>query len=151
MIQSLSLSCGGAPEDSSALTSILFSSGGGFDEKYHIAGGNDQLVSGMAAQLPPGAGEPGYELVALRRNSDGGYTCTFDNRGRLVSVPADHVVLALPFSMLRRVDLSRAGLSARKLTAIRQQGMGHNAKIVTQLTRKTWPAAGGNGVTTTGT
>jgi monoamine oxidase len=151
MMQSLSMSSGGAPEDSSALTSILFSAGGGFDEKYHIAGGNDQLVSGMAAQLPPGAVQQGYELVALRRNHNGGYTCTFDNRGRLVSVPADHVVLALPFSMLRRVDLSGAGLSARKLTAIRQQGMGQNAKIVTQLTRKTWPAAGGNGVTTTGT
>jgi len=122
----------------------------GFDEKYHLVGGNDQLVSGMVGQLPAGTVQQGYQLIALAQNGDGSYTCTFDHCGSTVSVPADHVVLALPFSTLRNVDLSRAGLSALKLTAIRQQGMGQNAKLVTQLTRKTWPALGYNGISNTG-
>ncbi|WP_406289407.1 flavin monoamine oxidase family protein [Embleya sp. NBC_00896] len=168
LIQTLQLQGGGEPSEVSALNIIGFLGGssvfggggeeerkkgseeGGFDEKYHIIGGNDQVVTGMAAQLPAGSVKQGYELIALCRNSNGSYTCTFNHAGRIVSVPADHVVLALPFSMLRRVDLSRAQLSARKLTAIRRQGMGQNAKLVTQLTRKTWPARGGNGVTNTG-
>ncbi|WP_406289232.1 flavin monoamine oxidase family protein [Embleya sp. NBC_00896] len=156
LIQSLQLQSGGEPSECSAVGLVGFLgasdvfAGGGFDEKYHLAGGNDQLVSGMAAQLPAGTVKQGYQLVALRRNGDGSYTCTFDHGGSTVSVGADHVVLALPFSTLRNVDLSGAQLSALKLKAIREQGMGQNAKIVTQLTHKTWPAAGGNGITNTG-
>ncbi|MFD9358908.1 flavin monoamine oxidase family protein [Streptomyces sp. NPDC060031] len=156
LVQSLQLQSGGEPAEASALGMIGFLgssatfAGGGFDEKYHLVGGNDRLVSGMAAQLPAGAVRQGYELIALRQNGDCSYTCTFDRSGSTVSVTADHVVLALPFSTLRNVDLSGANLSARKMTAIREQGMGHNAKIVTQLSAKTWPRLGFNGITNTG-
>ncbi|MFE2287086.1 flavin monoamine oxidase family protein [Streptomyces sp. NPDC059443] len=156
LVQSLQLQSGGEPAEASALGMIGFLgasstfAGGGFDEKYHLVGGNDQLVSGMVAQLPEGAVRQGYELIALRQNADCTYTCTFDRAGSTVSVTADHVVLALPFSTLRGVDLSGANLSALKLSAIRQQGMGHSAKIVTQLSAKTWPALGFNGITNTG-
>ncbi|MFI9106132.1 flavin monoamine oxidase family protein [Streptomyces fildesensis] len=156
LIQSLQLQSGGEPSEASALGMIGFLGGssvfdgGGFDEKYHLVGGNDQLVSGMAGQLPAGSVKQGYELIALCRNGDGSYTCTFNHSGSTVSVPADHVVLALPFSTLRKVDLSKAGLSALKRTAIQQQGMGQNAKLVTQLAAKTWPRAGYNGITNTG-
>ncbi len=104
----------------------------------------------MAGGLPAGTVRQGYELVALRRGGDGSYTCVFDHSGSTVSVPADHVVLALPFSTLRDVDLSGAGLSARKLTAVRRQGMGQNAKLVTELSAKTWPQLGFNGISNTG-
>lgn len=157
LIQSIQLQSGGEPAEASALgmisflgASSVFDGARGFDEKYHILGGNDQVVSGMAAQLPPGTVRQGYELIALRQNSDNTYTCTFNNAGSTVSIPADHVVLALPFSKLRSVDLSGANLSALKLTAIQQQGMGQNAKLVTQQSKKTWPQLGYNGISNTG-
>ncbi|WP_369229437.1 flavin monoamine oxidase family protein [Streptomyces sp. R21] len=160
LIQSLQLQSGGEPAHSSALgmigflgSSSTFDGGPGFDEKYHLVGGNDQLVSAMVAQLPSGTVQQGYQLVAVVRNSDSSYTCTFTcsgGGGAPVSVHADHLVLALPFSTLRDVDLSRSGLSALKLTAIQQQGMGQNAKLVTQLNSKTWPSLGYNGVSNTG-
>ncbi|WP_052069264.1 flavin monoamine oxidase family protein [Streptacidiphilus albus] len=157
LIQSIQLQSGGDPAQSSAVGMIgflggssVFDGGTGFDEKYHLVGGNDQLVSGMVAQLPTGTVQQGYQLIAVRQNSNGSYTCTFDQNGSTVSVGADHLVLALPFSTLRNVDLSKANLSALKTTAIQQQGMGQNAKLVTQLTKKTWPALGFNGITNTG-
>ncbi|GAA2813750.1 hypothetical protein GCM10010441_43090 [Kitasatospora paracochleata] len=157
LIQSIQLQSGGEPGQSSALgmigflgASSTFDGARGFDEKYHLVGGNDQLVTGMVGQLPAGTVRQGYQLIALAQNTDGSYTCTFDHCGSTVSVPADHVVLALPFSTLRNVDLSRADLSALKLTAIREQGMGQNGKLVAQLTRKTWPALGYNGISNTG-
>jgi monoamine oxidase len=157
LIQSIQLQSGGEPSESSAVGMIgflggssVFDGGTGFDEKYHLVGGNDQLVSGMAAQLPAGTVQQGYQLIAVQQNSDGSYTCTFDQNGRTVTVGADHLVLALPFSTLRNVDLSKANLSSLKMTAIQQQGMGQNAKLVTQLTTKTWPALGFNGITNTG-
>ncbi|MGW6710880.1 flavin monoamine oxidase family protein, partial [Streptomyces sp. NPDC054956] len=157
LIQALQLQSGGEPGEASALgmigflgSSSVFAGGRAFDEKYHLIGGNDQLVSGMAAQLPAGTVRQGHALTALRRNGDGSYTCTFDHDGSTVTAAADHVVLALPFSTLRDVDLSGAGLSARKLTAIREQGMGQNAKLVTEISAKTWPRLGCNGISNTG-
>jgi monoamine oxidase len=64
-------------------------------------------------------------------------------------VIADHVVLALPFSTLREVDLSRSGLSPLKVQAIQQLGMGQNAKLHLQVQRKTWPPLGYAGVSYT--
>jgi monoamine oxidase len=121
----------------------------GDDEKYHLVGGNDQLISRMVAQLPAGSIEQGHELVALRSDANGPYTCTFDTSSGTLDVTADHVVLALPFSTLRDVDLTQAGLSPLKMLAIQTLGMGQNAKLHVELTRKTWPALGYSGATYT--
>ena len=74
-----------------------------------------------------------------------GCTLTFAVDGATREVRADRAVLALPFSTLRRVDLSRAGLTARKRLAIDELGMGQNAKLHVQLARKTWPGLGFSG------
>jgi monoamine oxidase len=50
----------------------------------------------------------GSELVAVKRNNDATYTLTFRQGNTSRTVTADRVVLAIPFSILRRsVDLSR--------------------------------------------
>jgi monoamine oxidase len=118
----------------------------GYDEKWHIVGGNDQLVHGMARQLPEGTVQPGHRLVAIRENSDGAQTLTFDVEGRTRDVIADYVALALPFTLLRDVDLSRAGFSATKRRVIETFGMGSNAKIHIEVVEKTWARHGFNGV-----
>jgi monoamine oxidase len=118
----------------------------GYDEKWHIIGGNDQLVHGMAGQLAAGAVQLGHRLVALRERSDGAHTLTFDVDGRTTDVVADYVVLALPFTLLRDVDLSRAGFDAKKLRVIDTFGMGSNAKIHVEVAEKTWARHGFNGV-----
>jgi monoamine oxidase len=142
---------GGDPADQSAqnLIGLLTSNPrssvvplGGDDERYHVVGGNDQLVSGMLARLPPETVRNSHVLVAVRRNGDGSVTLTFEVGGALTDVTADYVVLALPFSTLRDVDLTRAGLSPTKLGVIRTMGMGTNAKVHLELTGKTWPALG---------
>jgi monoamine oxidase len=58
-------------------------------------------------------------------------------------------MLALPFTALRRVDLSRSGLSPLKKGAIDELGMGQSAKIHVQVERKTWPPLGYAGATYT--
>jgi monoamine oxidase len=112
------------------------------DERFHVVGGNDQMVSGMIAELPPGTVQHGYTLVAMRENADLTSTLSFDTGASTVEITADLVVLALPFSTLRDVDLSRSGLSSTKQTVIQTLGMGSNAKIHLELQRKTWPVLG---------
>jgi monoamine oxidase len=117
------------------------------DEKYRVRGGNDQIASRLAERL---AGEitVGSELMAVRQTSGGAYTLTFRQGQGTTTVKADKLVLALPFSIVRRsVDVSRAGLSARKLQAIREQGMGTNSKLHLQFRRRRWNELGSNGET----
>ncbi len=146
---------GGDPSDQSALDLIGLTGVNprnsldplpGYDEKWHVVGGNDQMVHGMAGQLPGGTIEMGHRLMALRENRNQTYTLTFETDATTVDVVADFVTLALPFTMLRDVDLSRAGFSTDKLRVINTMGMGTNAKIHVEVAQKTWAPLGFNGV-----
>jgi monoamine oxidase len=78
-------------------------------------------------------------LTALSKRGDD-YELLFD--GIADPVIADQVVLAIPFTTLRRVDLSTAGLSRKKRRCIDELGMGTNAKVAMQFERR--PQAYGN-------
>ncbi len=119
----------------------------GDDERFHVLGGNDQIVTGMISQLPAGAVRTGWELVALRANASRTSRLVFQTSAGTREVDADLVVLALPFSTLRDVDLSSSGLSATKRRVIRSFGIGSNAKIHVELRHKSWPALGYSGAT----
>jgi monoamine oxidase len=121
----------------------------GTDEKWHIHGGNDQLVSGMVGQLPTGTIKTGHRLVAVKDNGNLTYTLTFSVGASTIEVVADHVVLALPFSTLRQVDLTRTNLSPLKRRAINELQLGTNAKITLQVAGRPWNAAGYTGNTLT--
>lgn len=157
---------GGPPEEQSALNLVFIlgydgSSQSGYqpkntpvlagsDERWHIKGGNDQLTDGLAERLSPGSLHYKHRLVALAENSDGSFTCTFSVDGKTVERAADHVVLAIPFTTLREVDLSGVTLSALKQTAIKTLGMGNNAKIQIQIKNRPWVKDGYDGSILTG-
>ncbi len=116
------------------------------NEKYHVHGGNDQLAAGLAAALP-GQVKLGTQLIALARNSDGTWTVTSRAGTKTSSQVADHVVLALPFSLLAKVDLTRAGFPALKTRAIRELPMGTNSKLQLQFSDRHWNTLGNTGDT----
>ena len=116
------------------------------NEKYHVRGGNDEIPARLAAALP-GQITPGSELSAIRRNTDGTYTLTLRQGSKAASVVVDHVVLALPFSILRTLDYGQAGFNSVKRAAIEQLGMGTNSKLHLQFTDRHWNLLGNNGNT----
>lgn len=108
------------------------------NEKYHVRGGNDQIVARLASLLDSQI-FTGQALVALRRNPDGTYTLTFQVSNQFVDVTADRVVLALPFSILKdSVDLTEAGFSELKMIAIQELAMGSNSKLNLQFDSRLW-------------
>jgi monoamine oxidase len=116
------------------------------NEKYHVRGGNDQIASRLG-DLLPGQITLNTELVAVKA-AGGGYSLTFRTRSGPSVVRADVLVLALPFSILRRsVDLLQAGFSALKLQAIEELGMGTNSKLHLQFKNRFWRDLGCNGDT----
>lgn len=120
------------------------------DELYTIAEGNDALVSGMLSRLPR-APQLEHALVAVRSRPDGALVATFarGGGGRLVDVVADRLVLALPFTQLRRVDL-RVELPAVKRKAIREFAYGTNAKVMVGAASRPWQSAGATGTSFNG-
>lgn len=116
------------------------------NEKYHVRGGNDQIAERLAALVPQQI-KLGTELVALASNADGTWSVATRSGGRTTAQVADHVVLALPFSLLRKVDLTKAKLPPRKATAIEALAMGTNSKLNLQFTSRYWRSLGGNGDT----
>jgi monoamine oxidase len=116
------------------------------NEKYHVVGGNDQVPARMADALA-GQITLGSELTAIRRSGDGSWALSFRQGLATRSVTADRVVMAIPFSMLRTVDFSKAGFQPRKVTAIRESAMGTNSKLHVQFTSRHWASLGCNGET----
>jgi monoamine oxidase len=115
----------------------------GADERYHVRGGNDQIPQAMAAALPDGTVRLDTPLEALFERGDGSYGMRFGSVAG--DVVADHVLLAIPFTTLREVDLERSGLSARKRACIDELGMGTNAKVLMQFDRRPQDYGGWNG------
>ena len=108
------------------------------DQRFRIDGGNDRLVDALVQALS-GQITRESELIAIERRSGGGYDLAFQQGLAVRSVRADRAILALPFSILRSsVDISRAGFKPRKRTAIREQGMGANAKLAAQFSERRW-------------
>jgi monoamine oxidase len=147
---------GGDPQDMSALDLIEITAPSprrtlellpGDDERFHVLGGNDQIVARLIAALPARTVQLGHELIGVRENADRTIALSFAGGGSTREVTADYVVLALPFSTLRNVDLSQSGLSPAKLNVIETFGMGSNAKLHVQLAHKTWPVLGFSGAT----
>lgn len=120
---------------------------GDSDERYRIAGGNSQLVETLAGRLG-GQVESGHALVSLRAQGNG-FGLTFQvAAGGVREVAADFVILAIPFTSLRQVDL-RVPLPARKVQAIQQLGYGTNSKVLIGFHHRPWRDQGFNGGITT--
>jgi monoamine oxidase len=113
------------------------------NEKYHVRGGNDRIVTGLVERLD-GQLVTNAALAAIERTPAGAYLLSF--AGRQSPVTADRVVLAIPFSVMRAtVDFSNAGFSPLKQKAIAELGMGTNAKLNVQFARRHWATLGCNG------
>jgi monoamine oxidase len=118
------------------------------DERFHIAGGNEKLPRAIAAALPRGSVRLRTALTKIVRNGNGSYTLTFDDPDGTFDTVADRVILAIPFSVLRRLDYSRAGFNQVKVTGIKELGYGANGKLHLQFKKRLWNQHGPWGVST---
>jgi monoamine oxidase len=119
-----------------------FSLFGASNEKYHVRGGNDRIVSTLTSVLGSRL-VTGSALVAVKRTAGGRYALTFQSGATVSEVIADKVVFALPFSILKNsVALGQAGFSALKMTAIDELAMGSNSKLNVQFKRRHWVSLG---------
>lgn len=116
------------------------------DQRYHIRGGNDQIVQLLGERLRDRI-TSSVRLVALARRGDGRMRVTLARDQRIHDEIADRIILALPFTLLREVDIDHAGFAPRKLRAIRELGMGRNCKLQLQFDARAWQSLHASGET----
>ena len=108
------------------------------DERYHVLGGNEQIAQGIAARLPRPV-QLGMRLLDVRKRTDGRIQLTFDRSGTSVVAVHDAVILTLPYSTLRLVNLHPSlGVPAWQQQIIQQFDYGMNAKLNVGFTRRIW-------------
>ena len=112
------------------------------DERFHVRGGNDLIPQALAARLHD-AIEPGHVLEALDGDANG-YVLSFRNGSASRQLRAQQVVLALPFTLLRKVRLGVA-LPANKRHAIATLAYGSNAKLMIGFEHRAWREHHANG------
>jgi monoamine oxidase len=108
----------------------------GGDERWHVRGGNDQIIHRAVGTLANGHVHHEKVLRSIRRRSGGTYELGFDGLSR--PVIADLVILTLPFTTLRNVDFDGAGFSRHKRDAIRRLSMGQDSKVLIQYDTRPW-------------
>ncbi|RIL11960.1 MAG: FAD-dependent oxidoreductase, partial [Proteobacteria bacterium] len=112
------------------------------DERYKIKGGNQRIIDELANRL---ADQISFEfkLEALRQKG-AGYALAFQSPSGTKEIDADFVILTIPFTLLRQVDL-QIELPAFKSTVINQLSYGTNAKILVGFSNRIWRDLGLNG------
>src|SRR4249919_829660 len=115
---------------------------GASDERFHVRGGNDRIPHALAEKLAD-AIEPGTMLEAVRLRGDA-LVLTFRRNGATQDVQAAQAILALPFTLLRKVAID-VPMPAHKRHAIDRLGYGTNAKLMIGYDRRVWRAQGANG------
>lgn len=113
------------------------------DERFTIREGSDAVARTLAARLG-GAVSLGHQLVAVRAREDGAVTAVFEVASSTLEVTADRVILALPFTQLRRCELGFE-MSSAKRRSIRELPYGTNTKVMISTQDRPWNAAGSSG------
>ena len=115
------------------------------DERYHVVGGNQQIPAGLAGRLG-GQIRYGMTLQRARKTPAGRVELSLRSGPSTVSVTYDAVVFAIPFSVLREVELDASlGLPAWKLFAIQNLAYGTNAKMMIGFNGPMWLGLGSDG------
>lgn len=112
---------------------------GDSDERYHTHEGNDAYVKRMAEDLEPTQIVLEHRLTAVSDASGGAYRLTFTRTdSSTVEVEADHVVMALPFTQLRKAEITVSDFSAEKREVIDELSYGKNTKVMGSFETRVW-------------
>lgn len=106
------------------------------DERYHVIGGNDLIPKKLAEKLDD-AIELGTVLESIRSTSDGRYRVSLQQDSRSTEHIYDRILLTVPFTVLREVDLG-VELPPVKRTAIDRLGYGSSSKLAIPFHERIW-------------
>jgi monoamine oxidase len=110
---------------------------GDSDERYKIRGGNDKIPEALTQRLQNRI-ESGHFLTAIKQDASAKKLLLHFTKtgGAVTTISADRVILTVPFTILRDVDISF--LPEKKLHCIKNIGYGKNVKLFAGFNKKPW-------------
>ncbi len=117
---------------------IMLDKSGGFygeHEIYKIKGGSQQLTDTIFLKVKDRV-KLKHELAAIKEKNNG-YELSFRNNKTPVTIKADYVILALPFSILRHIKMD-VPMPAEKRKCIDEFGVGNSSKFIMGMNNKPW-------------
>jgi monoamine oxidase len=110
---------------------------------YKVRGGNDRLPRAFALRLADKI-RYGCPVVRIERARDAALRVAWRERGSLQSLSADRVVVAVPFTLLRRIEIVPP-FSEEKARTIDQLSYGPCTKVFLQTRTRFWTGEGLSG------
>jgi monoamine oxidase len=107
------------------------------DETYMVEGGNGKIIEGLAAALS-GQIQTKKVLQSIKERNNG-YELMFADQS---VVNADYVIMAMPFSVLRQVDI-KVKLPKTLTKFIQEADLGSNEKVFAGFDRRIWRQTNG--------
>lgn len=134
------------PEEMSALTMVKgnlhHSDFSEVQNEGRILGGNDQLPKSFARAL---SDQIAYRKAVRKIAHDSnGVEVWFEEEGKVSSLRAPYLVIAIPFKVLRDIEIIPA-FSAAKMNCIESLSYGHVMKIAMQYKARFWDQQGSLG------
>lgn len=112
------------------------------DERYRLRGGSQALTDALARKYGDHI-RFGHRLEAIASLGEG-FRLGFGTPGGAKEVRADAVILALPFTLLRGVDM-RVDLPPAQRRSVAELGYGTNSKLFLGYKARPWRKAGFSG------
>jgi monoamine oxidase len=111
------------------------------DERYSVIGGNHQISENLEKLYKEKVNFNHY-LTAISQNNSKQYILSFKLAGgKMTDIQADYVIMTIPFSILREVDI-RIPLPDWKKNAIQNMTYGQSTKIFLGVKERLWREQG---------
>jgi monoamine oxidase len=104
-------------------------------EIYKIKGGSQHLTDAVYEKVK-GSVKLQHELTAIKQGNDL-YELSFSNNNSTVRVNADYVILALPFTVLRNIQMD-VPMPAEKRKCIDEFYLGNSSKFIRGTNNRPW-------------
>lgn len=110
---------------------------GDSNERYSVIGGNNKLCEALANELKDYV-LPNHFLTAIKQRNDKTYQLYFKiTASGTIGVTADIVILTIPFTVLRELDID-VPMPDWKMNTIQNLGYGTNSKMFFGLNERVW-------------
>ena len=116
----------------------------GTDERLHVVGGNDLVMSGMAGELPSGTIQLEHKLVQIDGDHGGPYTLHFEtgSSSPTFSTTCDVLVMSLPINLIKDIVIDpniEAGWSVERQMAFDStENVSDNGKLMLEFSDRFW-------------
>lgn len=113
-------------------------------EIFKIIGGSQTLTDALGQKLAPQT-QLNHELLEIQLSAKGTYTLLFKTAKHNLTFETDYLILALPFTILRKVKIVGFEWPDVKKRAIQEMGYGNGGKCILGVNQRVWTKTGASG------